>query len=573
MAGKLLRFLNGTITLAIVLVLLITGAYAGYSLWDNQQVYDAAENVVAELRDIRSSLDEQQNKTGLSMSELIAEYEEKLAAQASKTDATQETEVFQAAVSDHTENPPESMNIIANEDTGDFPNTVIAELTTGETTETIRSIEETVSDKTDWNTEQTGENDLQASVNGEIVQPAEIMNNEIMSVIVTAESKDIEETVAPESEPVVTHEMPNPVEIVSSSNAMILTETFEEQNPPEDHYIEAGRDTTQPVVEDYATVLPATLEQITAEKTEADQTLIKEPDSESIPTENIESVRTTDEDQNPEQIKTADTDVEQALVEEKETEQSKAVDTEFEEASKTITENETSTNENKETEKYLKATETTEAEQNETGTKTEKPVELTPFQKLQEINPDITAWITIPNTGIDYPILQGITNYSYINTDVYGDFALAGSIFLDSRNNREYQDKYSLVYGHDMSQHRMFSDLNLFKDEEFFRNNRLGMLLLSDGGHLIESLAIIVTSASDSGLFNPENWMNYSGEDILRVVQENNLYTNERGINAIKAIIDKGEMPRIVSLSTCSYEYTNARTILLTLLDPEIPTE
>ena len=65
-----------------------------------------------------------------------------------------------------------------------------------------------------------------------------------------------------------------------------------------------------------------------------------------------------------------------------------------------------------------------------------KPDEDKPsFEELLAINPDVVGWITLDNTHIDHPILQGQTNLSYINTDVYGDFSLAGSVFLDSRND------------------------------------------------------------------------------------------------------------------------------------------
>lgn len=54
------------------------------------------------------------------------------------------------------------------------------------------------------------------------------------------------------------------------------------------------------------------------------------------------------------------------------------------------------------------------------------------FAELLAVNGDVCAWLTLDNTHIDYPVLQGEDNLSYINTDVYGNFALAGSIFLDS---------------------------------------------------------------------------------------------------------------------------------------------
>ena len=51
------------------------------------------------------------------------------------------------------------------------------------------------------------------------------------------------------------------------------------------------------------------------------------------------------------------------------------------------------------------------------------------FEELRALNPDVCAWLTLDNTEIDYPVLQGENNLTYINKDVYGNFALAGSIF------------------------------------------------------------------------------------------------------------------------------------------------
>ena len=174
----------------------------------------------------------------------------------------------------------------------------------------------------------------------------------------------------------------------------------------------------------------------------------------------------------------------------------------------------------------------------------------------------------MPGTAIDYPVLQGKSNMTYINKDVYGEFALAGSIYLDSRNNREYQDIYSLLYGHNMSKHRMFSDINLYKDEAFFNENQLGMLLMEDGGHILESLSCILTSAGNSGIFNPENWVNCSNDQRLAMVLEDAVHVNQPMLETLKAKMDSNEPFRIVALSTCSSEFTDARTILLTLMDP-----
>ena len=62
------------------------------------------------------------------------------------------------------------------------------------------------------------------------------------------------------------------------------------------------------------------------------------------------------------------------------------------------------------------------------------------FSELLAINEDVCAWVTMDGTNIDHPVVQGETNLTYINTDVYGQFSLPGSIFLDSRNKRDFSE-------------------------------------------------------------------------------------------------------------------------------------
>lgn len=192
------------------------------------------------------------------------------------------------------------------------------------------------------------------------------------------------------------------------------------------------------------------------------------------------------------------------------------------------------------------------------------------FSELLKVNPDVCGWIAMDGTQIDYPILQGKSNFTYINTDVYGNFALAGSIFLDSRNSRDFRDTYSLLYGHHMADHKMFGDLDLYKDQTFFSENRTGLLLLPDGTYKLEVISCLLVGADEDNIFSPTIWKDSNISRFLKWVRENALYLHEDVLTEL----ENAEEPfQILSLSTCSYEFTDARTIVLTVMRPYMTEE
>lgn len=183
------------------------------------------------------------------------------------------------------------------------------------------------------------------------------------------------------------------------------------------------------------------------------------------------------------------------------------------------------------------------------------------FEDLKAINPDVCAWVTLDNTNIDHPVLQGQDNLTYVNRDVYGNFALAGSIFLDSRNDSSFSDPYSLLYGHHMENSGMFGDLALYKDEDFFQENSTGYLITPEGVYDLEIFASLVVSASDQYIFDPEVWHTEEAAALAHV-KENALYLRENIFQ------DLDENSRILALSTCSGEFSDARTVVLAKMIP-----
>ncbi len=102
------------------------------------------------------------------------------------------------------------------------------------------------------------------------------------------------------------------------------------------------------------------------------------------------------------------------------------------------------------------------------------PVEIPiDFASLQARNPDVYAWITVPGTNIDYPILQSDGDNSYyLDHTLDGESSPEGSIFTENYNSKDFEDPNTVIYGHNMKNGSMFQNLHNYQDREFFNNNR-----------------------------------------------------------------------------------------------------
>lgn len=130
------------------------------------------------------------------------------------------------------------------------------------------------------------------------------------------------------------------------------------------------------------------------------------------------------------------------------------------------------------------ATELIETEASETESSITNPTESLPkasgssydcpidFKSLWETNKDVYAWITVPGTVIDYPVLQHETDDSYyLNYTIDGIEGYPGCIYTEHINSKDFTDNNTVIYGHNMRNGTMFTDLHKFRNADFFANH------------------------------------------------------------------------------------------------------
>lgn len=172
------------------------------------------------------------------------------------------------------------------------------------------------------------------------------------------------------------------------------------------------------------------------------------------------------------------------------------------------------------------------------------------FQELLAINPDVVGWLTVFDTNIDYPVLQGEDNMEYVNKDVYGNFSLSGAIYIAAECPGDFTGPYSLIYGHHMDNGAMFGGIDEFADPAYFQAHKAGLIQTTAGNYDLRAFACVKTDAYESLIYSATGKTYADLEDYIR---EHALTYDRAG-----AMIDGA----LVALSTCADIDTNGRLVL-----------
>ncbi len=180
------------------------------------------------------------------------------------------------------------------------------------------------------------------------------------------------------------------------------------------------------------------------------------------------------------------------------------------------------------------------------------------FPQMRELNPDLYAWIKIPNTMIDYPIAQyqGSDDTYYLSHNMYKESAFAGCIYTEKINSKNFDDPNTVLYGHNMQNGSMFRELHNFRNEDFFNNNKYIYIYLPnktltyhifsayeyDDRHILYSFDF-----SDKKTF--QDYLDYAQNPV------SSMMCNKRNLNVTAD-------DKIITLSTCLGNISTSRYLV-----------
>ena len=208
---------------------------------------------------------------------------------------------------------------------------------------------------------------------------------------------------------------------------------------------------------------------------------------------------------------------------------------------------------------------TAEPEETYAPTKTDEPTPdvvsgmiSVDFNSLLAQNPQVVGWIYSPDTVISYPVLKGEDNDYYLHHTLNGTENSSGSIFMDAVCEDDLSQHNTILYGHHMNNGSMFASLAEYKQEGYLEAHPKLFYYTPTQNYELQVFACFVTGGdSDVYAFNFPTESEFV-DFVNRMRSRSNFDTD----------VVVGEGDHIMTLSTCSYEYDDARYVVLCKIVP-----
>lgn len=175
------------------------------------------------------------------------------------------------------------------------------------------------------------------------------------------------------------------------------------------------------------------------------------------------------------------------------------------------------------------------------------------FDALRKKNPDVKAWLYSKDTPINYPVVQGDDNDYYLYRTFLRTYNGKGSLFIDYRCDEPFKQFNTIIYGHRMKDGSMFNSLTKYRDSAGYFDQHKKMMLVTPEGKYDVYVFAVLTIPGDSHLYKTAFRNDSDKQKYLDYVLENNEVNTGVGAD----INDQ-----IVMMSTCTYEFDNARLVV-----------
>lgn len=184
------------------------------------------------------------------------------------------------------------------------------------------------------------------------------------------------------------------------------------------------------------------------------------------------------------------------------------------------------------------------------------------WKALKKVNPDVQGWLYQKGTVINYPVVQGTDNDTYLHTRFDKQWSGGGTLFVDYRMEKGFKGFNSIIYGHHMKDGSMFRSIRGYtKEEGYYDKHKTLELATPHGNYHLVVFSAFITKATDENTYK----MTYDEAEkqayIDRAWEQSELPITRDSVDVTKD-------DRLVTLSTCAYDYEEARYIVMCKMVP-----
>ena len=184
------------------------------------------------------------------------------------------------------------------------------------------------------------------------------------------------------------------------------------------------------------------------------------------------------------------------------------------------------------------------------------------FNEMWMTTPDVVAWICSPDTVIDYPVMHGESNDTYLHSNWRRVYSTSGSIFADYKCTGDLvSDFNTMIYGHNMKNGSMFHSIKNYASQSYYEEHPYIWYVTPEANYLLYLVAGYVVESDDEAYY-----LRFSVEGVQSLL-ENAVSRSDFEADYVIAGLDADKVietaQRVVVLSTCSYEFDDARYILV----------
>ena len=185
------------------------------------------------------------------------------------------------------------------------------------------------------------------------------------------------------------------------------------------------------------------------------------------------------------------------------------------------------------------------------------PIEVD-LEKLQKVNRDVVGWIYMEDTIVNYPLLRGENNFYYLDKTYEKKYLASGSIYLDAANDRELNDRHSIIYGHNMKNNTMFGNLDDFREEAYLEKHPYIYILFSDGSFKQYEIFSFYRANIEDGTYKVPLNEKKEYEAFLELVQrKNQLKDSDLALPKVDAT------DKVLTLSTCTEDSADTERFVI----------